>query len=99
VAARGLAIGGVVLDAGFDSGETILLLQQRGLSYAVPLRKKGNGTNRRNECYAQPSGTIGTMEWTTEKSRRARPLVRSAIRPSAGGCGPPRPPRRIRCPR
>ena len=71
VAARGLRIGGVVLDAGFDSGETILLLQEAKLSYAVPLRKKGNGTNRRNDCYHQPTGTVATMEWTTEKSRRA----------------------------
>lgn len=71
VAARGLLIGGVVLDAGFDSGETILRLQEAKLSYAVPLRKKGNGTNRRNACYSQPSGTIATMEWTTEKSRRS----------------------------
>jgi hypothetical protein len=71
VAARHLKVGGVVLDAGFDSGETILLLQEQKLSYAVPLRKKGNGTNRRNDCYTQPSGTVATMEWTTEKSRRA----------------------------
>jgi hypothetical protein len=71
VAARGLNVGGVVLDAGFDSGETILLLQQRKHSYAVPLRKKGNGTNRRNDCYTQPSGTLATMEWVTEKSRKS----------------------------
>lgn len=70
VAARGLTIGGVVLDAGFDSGETLLLLQQARLSYAVPLRKKGNGANRRNDCYAQPAGTIATLEWVTEKSRK-----------------------------
>lgn len=70
VAARGLTIGGVVLDAGFDSGDALLLLQERGLSYAVPIRKKGNGTNRRNACYTQPSGTITTMDWVTEKSRR-----------------------------
>ncbi|AMV23163.1 hypothetical protein VT84_28155 [Gemmata sp. SH-PL17] len=71
VAARGLQVRGVVLDAGFDSGETLLLLQQRDLYYAVPIRKKGKGTNRRNECDAQPSGTIATMGWVTEKSRRA----------------------------
>lgn len=70
VAARDLTVGGVVLDAGFDSGETILLLQEKKLSYAVPLRKKGNGTNRRNDRYHQPTGTLATMEWTTEKSRR-----------------------------
>jgi hypothetical protein len=71
VSARGLSIGGVVLDAGFDSGETILLLQQRKVSYAVPLRRKGNGTNRRNACYAQPSGTLATVAWVTEKSRKS----------------------------
>jgi hypothetical protein len=71
VAARGLTVGGVVLDAGFDSGETILLLQEAKLSYAVPLRKKGNGANRRNASYAQPTGTVATMDWVTEKSRKS----------------------------
>jgi hypothetical protein len=71
VAARGLVIGGVALDAGFDSGETILLLQRRRLSYVVPLRRKGSGANRRNDHYQQPHGTVTTMAWTTEKSRRA----------------------------
>jgi hypothetical protein len=69
--ARGLCVGGVVLDAGFDSGETILLLQKQKVSYTVPLRRKGQGTNRRNACYSQPSGTIGTMDWVTEKSRKS----------------------------
>jgi hypothetical protein len=67
---RGLRVGGVVLDAGFDSGETILLLQEQKVSYTVPLRRKGQGTNRRNACYSQPSGTLGTMDWVTEKSRK-----------------------------
>jgi hypothetical protein len=71
VAARGLTVRGVVLDAGFDSGETLLLLQERNLSYTVPMRKKGSGTNRRNECYTQPHGTITTMDWVTEKARRS----------------------------
>ncbi len=71
VVARGLTVRGVVLDAGFDSGETLLLLQQRNLNYTVPIRKKGKGTNRRNECDTQPSGTITTMEWVTEKTRQA----------------------------
>ncbi|MDY3557400.1 transposase [Gemmata sp. JC717] len=73
VVARGLTVRGVVLDAGFDSGETLLLLQARDLNYTVPIRKKGQGTNRRNECYTQPSGTITTMEWVTEKTRQAVP--------------------------
>ena len=71
VASRGLKVGGVVLDAGFDSGETLLLLQERKVNYTVPLRRKGKGTNRRNECYSKPSGTLATMEWTTEKSRKS----------------------------
>lgn len=71
VSSRGLTIGAVVLDAGFDSGETILLLQQHQLSYAVPLRQKGSGSNRRNDCYHQPSGTVATMAWVTEKSRKS----------------------------
>lgn len=71
IASRGLLIGGVVLDAGFDSGETILLLQERKVNYTVPLRRKGKGTNRRNECYSKPSGTLATMDWVTEKSRKS----------------------------
>ena len=71
VTSRGLLIGGVVLDAGFDSGETILLLQEQKVSYTVPLRRKGKGTNRRNECYSKPSGTLATMDWVTEKSRKS----------------------------
>lgn len=71
VTARSLVIGGVVLDAGFDSGQTLLLLQQMKVSYTVPLRKKGSGTNRRNDCYQQPSGTVATMSWVTEKTRQS----------------------------
>jgi hypothetical protein len=71
VTSRGLKVGGVALDAGFDSGETLLLLQERKVSYVVPLRRKGNGTNRRNECYSKPSGTLATVEWVTEKSRKS----------------------------
>jgi hypothetical protein len=66
-----LLIGGVVLDSGFDSGETILLLQSRKVSYTVPLRRKGKGTNRRNACFAWASGTVGKVDWVTEKSRTA----------------------------
>jgi hypothetical protein len=68
---HGLRIGGVVLDAGFDSGETILVLQEQEVSYTVPLRRKGTGSNRRNDCYLQPTGTIATMAWVTEKSRKS----------------------------
>jgi Transposase DDE domain len=69
--AHGLRLRGVVLDSGFDSGETLLLLQGRGLSYAVPLRKKGRGNNRRNACFALPVGTVTQVDWVTEQSRQA----------------------------
>lgn len=69
--AHGLAMRGIVLDSGFDSGETLLLLQERKLDYTVPLRRKGKGTNRRNACFDWPSGTVGRLEWKTEKTNRA----------------------------
>jgi hypothetical protein len=65
-----LRVRGVVLDSGFDSGETLLLLQKRGLAYTVPLRRKGRGSNRRNACFAQPVGTVTTTDWVTEDRRR-----------------------------
>jgi len=71
VAAHGLRVGGVVLDGGFDSGETLLDLQRRAVSYTVPLRRKGRGTNRRNACFAWPSGTVGTVAWVTDRTRVA----------------------------
>lgn len=67
---QGLKLRGVVLDSGFDSGEVLLLLQERGLSYTVPLRKKGKGTNRRNACFGLPLGTVTEVDWVTEASRR-----------------------------
>lgn len=62
---RGLRVGGVVLDSGFDSGETLLLLQDRQLSYTVPLRRKGNGKGSRNALFDRPSGTIESHAWVT----------------------------------
>jgi hypothetical protein len=67
---RSLRVRGVALDSGFDSGETILLLQGLGLSYVVPLRKKGNGPNPRNACWDLPVGTVTSLQWLTKKSRR-----------------------------
>lgn len=69
--ARGLKLRGVVLDSGFDSGETLLLLQERRLSYTVPLRRKGNGDNRRNAVWQLEVGTVTTVEWKTGKTNRA----------------------------
>jgi hypothetical protein len=68
---RGLRLRGVVLDSGFDSGDTLLVLQERSLSYVVPLRRKGRGSNRRNACFALPVGTITEVDWVTDKSRRS----------------------------
>jgi len=75
---RGLRIRGVVLDSGFDSGETLLLLRKRGYSYTVPLRRKGHHANRRNALWTLPVGTITTVEWRTDKTNkrvRTRALV------------------------
>lgn len=94
---RGLRLRGVVLDSGFDSGETILLLQGRGLSYTVPLRRKGRGNNRRNACFLLPVGAITEAEWVTEQSRKAvktavvvlrRPGEKEASVYAFGGWGP-----------
>jgi hypothetical protein len=70
LAARGLRLRGVVLDSGFDSGETLLLLKKKDLAYTIPLRRKGQGSNRRNDCFALPLGTVTEVTWVTEKSRQ-----------------------------
>jgi hypothetical protein len=67
---RGLKIRGVVLDSGFDSGDTILLLQGEGLSYAVPLRKKGSSKNQRNALWGLEVGTLTEVSWRTDKGNR-----------------------------
>jgi hypothetical protein len=67
---KGLKIRGVALDSGFDSGEVLLLLQERGLPYVVPLRRKGQGRNARNRCFEGRHRLIRWTEWTTERSRR-----------------------------
>ena len=70
VALRGLKVRGVVLDSGFDSGETFLLLQKQGLAYTIPMRRKGKTTNRRNQNWDLPSGTVTTIAWKTEKQSK-----------------------------
>jgi hypothetical protein len=67
---NGLKIRGVTLDTGFDSGETLLLLQDRNLAYSVPLRRIGKGSNARNRCFEGQHGLVRWMEWTTDKTRR-----------------------------
>jgi hypothetical protein len=70
IAAQGLKIRGVALDSAFDSGDTLLLLQDRSLAYTVPLRRKGKTRNARNRCFEGRHQLIRWVEWTTEKTRR-----------------------------
>jgi hypothetical protein len=70
IAGKGLKIRGVTLDSGFDSGETLLLLQDRQLAYSVPMRRKGKGRNPRNDCFEGTHKRIRWMEWTTKDTRR-----------------------------
>jgi hypothetical protein len=70
IAKKGLKIRGVTLDSGFDSGETLLLLQERQLAYSLPLRRKGSGRNPRNDCFEGTHKRIRWMQWTTKQTRR-----------------------------
>jgi hypothetical protein len=67
---KGLKIRGVTLDSAFDSGDTLLLLQERQLAYSVPLRRKGKGRNARNLCFEGKHNQVRWTEWTTDKTRR-----------------------------
>jgi hypothetical protein len=60
----------VVLDAGFDSGDTLRRLQRRKLAYTVPLRRKGKGGNRRNAVWGLDAGTVTTVAWATDQGGR-----------------------------
>lgn len=71
---KGLKIRGATLDTAFDSGETLLLLQERKLAYAVPLRRIGNARNARQQCFEGQHKQVRWLEWTTDKTRR---LVRT----------------------
>lgn len=70
VRARGVALRAVVLDSGFESGDTLLRLQERNLSYTVPLRRKGSGTGTRNALWQLADGTITTLSWKTDVGNR-----------------------------
>jgi hypothetical protein len=70
IAEKGLKIQGVTLDSAFDSGDTLLLLQERHLAYSVPLRRKGKGRNARNACFEGKHKQVRWTEWTTEKTRQ-----------------------------
>lgn len=74
---RGLKVRGVVLDSGFDSGETLLLLQAGQLSYTVPLRRKGRSDNRRNALGLLDVGTVTTTAWKTDKTNQ--PVSTAAV--------------------
>ncbi len=67
---RGVKVRGVVLDSGFDSGDTLLLLQEQKLSYSVPLRRKGKSTNQRNMLWDLPLGEVTTASWKTDVGNR-----------------------------
>src|SRR6266446_4385996 len=70
IAEKGLKIRGVTLDSAFDSGETLVLLQERRLAYSIPLRRKGKGRNARNACFEGKHNQVRWMEWTTKKTRQ-----------------------------
>lgn len=70
IAEKGLKIKGVVLDSGFDSGETFLLLQERAVAYTVPLRRKGNTNNARNRLFEGRDKQVRWMSWYVKNTRR-----------------------------
>ncbi len=70
IAGKGLKIQGVVLDSGFDSGETFLLLQQQGLAYTVPLRRKGNARNARNRLFEGRHQQVRWASWNVKDTSR-----------------------------
>jgi hypothetical protein len=74
IAEKGLKIQGVVLDSGFDSGETLLWLQKHGLAYTVPLRRKGNTRNARNRLWEGRHKQVRWVEWNVKNTTR---LVRT----------------------
>jgi hypothetical protein len=70
IAQKGLKLRGVALDSGFDSGEVLLLLQERRLAYVVPLRRRGGGRSARNSLFEGRHRLIRWAAWTTDRSRR-----------------------------
>ena len=85
IAGKGLKIRGVALDSGFDSGETLLLLQDRQLAYSVPLRRKGKAaTQRLFRRDAQPDSLDG-MDHEGHPSARSDPHAALEERPQDDG--------------
>jgi hypothetical protein len=70
IAEKGLKIKGITIDSAFDSGDTLLLLQERELAYSIPLRRKGKGSNARNRCFEGRHGLVRWTDWTTDVTRR-----------------------------
>jgi hypothetical protein len=70
IAAKRLKIKGVTLDAGFGGGDVILLLQERGLAYALPLQRLGQSRSARNRLFEGRHRLIRWAEWTTTQTRR-----------------------------
>jgi len=71
VAGFGLKIRSVTADCGFDSGDTLLLLQGRQLAYAIPLRRFGKTANARNRLFDRPTDTVHTADWKTDAGGQA----------------------------
>jgi hypothetical protein len=72
IAEKGLKIRGVALDSGFDSGEVLLVLQERKLAYVVPLRHRGKA---RNSCFEGRNKIIRWTQWITKTNRLVRTRV------------------------
>jgi hypothetical protein len=70
IAEKGLKIRGVALDSGFDSGDVLLLLQERRLAYTVPMRRAGKGSNARNRLFEGRHRRIRWAEWKTDRTHR-----------------------------
>jgi hypothetical protein len=69
VRASGVKIRSLALDSGFDSGEVYLMLQRGRIPYVVPVRRKGKGSNSRNDWFDQKPGTLGVMAWRVKDTR------------------------------
>ena len=63
------------VDSAFDSGETLLLLQERQFAYALPLRRKGSGRNPRNDCFEGTVLQSGALRSACPARRRQRAWI------------------------
>ena len=75
IAGSGLKIRGVTADRAFEGGDTLLLLQERRLAYAIPLRRKGNASDARNRLFDRPTDRVHTG---MPGGRRARCIGRGS---------------------